>query len=144
MIQRIQTVYLLLASVIGALFFFFPIVSVMGESAFSLELMVKNNYISNTPFLLLAILFVGLNVVSIFLFGNRKRQMLLVRFGIYSVISFVLLAAINIYRLYQLVGAEVKIGWVVYAALLAIVFNVLAFRGVKKDEDLIRAADRIR
>jgi len=133
MIQRIQSIYLLIATIAMALVSFkVPVWSLNEELTFALD---------DTKMFILtftACLFSGL---TIFLFKNRNLQMKLIR------LSILMLMVIGV-RLAMLLGNDefvFTLNTKCIAFLIAsFIALVMAFRGVKKDDDLVRSVDRIR
>ena len=91
-------------------------------------------------------------LVSLFLFKNRVRQMRVVAVAfLLNVVTVFLLFfwAVDAYgkiltRVMQ--WTDLQVTWYVgaYAPIVSLVFLVLAHRGIKKDETMVRAADRLR
>lgn len=157
MIQRIQSVYLLLVVVSLAAMFFFPLASFIGGEKDQLVLFIYQ-LVSEVPDsqpdvplyfiypnLALVSLSIVISFVSIFLFKNRKRQMILVR-----LVLLLILGLIGAFFFYYAVTLEEISGIAAnyetgsYMPLIAFVFLVLAYRGIMNDEKLIRSADRLR
>jgi hypothetical protein len=143
MIQRIQSVYLLMASVIsGVLIFVFNLWKSIEKSIFALDLLKsESNLLKLIPVLfLVAAIFA---FVAIFIFKNRKLQFVIGRFTI--LINLILLGLL-IYVSLTLPGeasvSEKGIG--MFIPILAILLLVLANKAIKKDEDLVKSADRLR
>ncbi|MEQ8523953.1 DUF4293 family protein [Gracilimonas sp.] len=135
MIQRLQTIFLALASILNLSVYFTAIY----EKAMSdPQLWIGIGLASS---LLIAII---LNVLSIFLYNNRKKQLSWVkRSSLFQVIGLgfcvgVLfsLGGIGTYLWDEALGT----GFV----FLGLVFQILALRFIKKDEELVRSMDRIR
>jgi hypothetical protein len=139
MLQRIQSIWLLLAAAFDAVTFRFPFFSGdwLGD-----EPATKTVYLDaqTTPWLLIMTVLTGiLAFVNIFLFDNRKLQLKLCFLGIF--LTVVLLV------MYFQEMANFKDGsiafWVVfYFAILGC--YILAARGIRKDEKLIKSMDRLR
>ncbi len=136
MIQRIQTVYLVVSAlIIGALYIWFP--AVHDEAG--------NTIISREEPLILGLMGISvlLAVISIFNFKKRKLQFVLNRLNIIS--NFVLLG-VFVYRSLTLSGetlvSEKGIG--VLFPVISIVFLVMANKAIKRDEDLVKSVDRLR
>ena len=136
MLQRIQTVYLLLSAIaLVALYLWFPVVT-DAAGAIVVE--------KNEP-LLLGLLFgsVVLTLVSILNFKKRQLQFVLNRLNI--ILNFVLLG-VFVYRSLSISGgtlvSEKGIG--VLIPIISIVFLVLANKAIKRDEDLVKSVDRLR
>jgi len=136
MIQRIQTIYLLLAAGISAgLIFVFHLWTTINELFF---FAIDNMYYFG--------LFIGsaiLSLISIFSYKNRKSQFVLGRLNI--ILNFILLG-IFVYQSLNLSGetevSEKGIG--IILPIFSIVFLVLANKAIKKDEDLVKSVDRLR
>ncbi len=136
MIQRIQTIYLVVSAVIiGALFMWFPVV--LGEDG---SVIMERN----EP-LIFGLMFVSiaLAIISILSFKKRQLQFVLNRLNIIS--NFVLLG-VFVYRLLTLSGETIvsEKGIGVLFPIISIVFLVLANKAIKRDEDLVKSVDRLR
>jgi Ca2+/Na+ antiporter len=84
---------------------------------------------------------------SIFLFKNRKLQKRLSSSLMISTAAFVILLSASSAELMKSVPAgnvEGSLSWGLVMPALAIVFLLLANRGINKDEELIKSADRLR
>ena len=136
MIQRIQTIYLVISAIVmGALFMWFPaIISADGSILLG----------RNEP-LVFVLLFISiaLSIISILSFKKRQLQFVLNRLNIIS--NFVLLG-VFVYRLLTLSGETIvsEKGIGVLLPIISIVFLVLANKAIKRDEDLVKSADRLR
>ena len=136
MLQRIQTVYLLIAAAISAgLIFVFNLWTTNADLLFY----AKDNVVYLSLFLLSAVL----SLVSIFNYKNRKFQFVLGRLNI--ILNFILLG-LFVYQSLNVSGeadvSEKGIG--ITLPILSIVFLVLANKAIKKDEDLVKSVDRLR
>ncbi|MFC4720778.1 DUF4293 domain-containing protein [Geojedonia litorea] len=136
MLQRIQTVYLLISALFSAgLIFVFHLWTTENE----LLVYAKDN-------LTYLILFLGsalLSVISIFSYTNRQTQFVLGRLNI--ILNFILLG-LFVYQLLISPGesqiSEKGVG--IFIPIFSIVFLVLANKAIKKDEDLVKSVDRLR
>jgi hypothetical protein len=136
MIQRIQSVYMLLvAAIAGGLTFMFSLYTTTG----GVEVFAKDDPLYLSLFVASAIL----TLITIFLFKNRKLQFVLNRFNI--LLNLILLG-VFVYRMLTLSGetevSEKGIGIII--PIISIVLLVLANRAIKKDEDLVKSVDRLR
>ncbi|WP_179333291.1 DUF4293 domain-containing protein [Winogradskyella costae] len=136
MIQRIQTLYLLLTVIIsGGLIFVFH----LWTDNEGLKVYAINNYLYLGLFLGSALL----ALTSIFRFKDRKSQFVLGRLNI--ILNFILLG-IFVYQSLSLSGeinvSEKGIG--ILLPIFSIVCLVLANKAIKKDEDLVKSVDRLR
>ena len=143
MIQRIQSIYLFLATLVsGGAIFLFDIWSFSEHKTYVIDLLKEDSILLNGIsflFLLSAIL----SFVAIFLFKKRQLQFVV---GRISILINLLLLGILIYVSLTLPG-EVKIsekGIGMFLPILAILLIVLANKAIKKDEDLVKSVDRLR
>ncbi len=143
MIQRIQSIYLLLASAVsGGLIFVFDLWENLKNEVYALDLLSRESILLNAiP--LLFILAAVISVVAIFLFNNRKLQFVV---GRITILINLFLLGLLIYVSLKLPG-EVSIsekGIGMFLPILAILLVVLANKAIKKDEDLVKSVDRLR
>ncbi|MDQ3108446.1 MAG: DUF4293 domain-containing protein [Bacteroidota bacterium] len=143
MIQRVQTVFLALVVVLFVALLFIPVYQV--NPATQIDDQANGNLLHN-PLLLLPIAFLTLlAVIAIFMYKNRPMQIKICRAGL--IIS--LLTAVNaiIFPQFFLHGIPKENIMVTNGAYLLpvniILFALAAYR-IKKDEDLVKAADRLR
>ena len=136
MLQRIQTVYLLISALlIGALYIWFPVILAKDSVVI----------ISREEPLVMGLLFgsIALALISIFNFKKRQLQFVINRLNI--ILNFLLLG-VFVYRALTLSGetlvSEKGIG--VLLPIISIVFLVMANKAIKKDEDLVKSVDRLR
>ncbi|MBU2950101.1 DUF4293 domain-containing protein [Tamlana agarivorans] len=136
MIQRIQTIYLILAAIVS------------GGLIFAFELWTTPEgvkvYANNTTYEYIAFLTSALfSIVSILRYKNRKSQFMLGRLNI--ILNFFLLGFF-VYLSLNLSGetavSEKGIGMLL--PVVSIVFLALANKAIKKDEDLVKSVDRLR
>ena len=136
MIQRIQSIYLVIVALLAALlpFFLYLWLDAQGEEFFA-----KYDILVSALFYLIA----GLALLSIFLFKNRKNQFVVNRL---NMILNLFLLGFFVYRSLNLSGetlvSEKGIGMLI--PVFSIVFLALANRAIKKDEDLVKSVDRLR
>jgi len=137
MIQRIQTIYLLIVAGISAgLIFLFNLWVTIEE----LVVFAKDEIVYFSMFMASAIL----ALIAIFMFKNRKFQFVLGRLNI--ILNFILLG-LFVYRSLSISGetsdvSEKGIG--ILLPIFSIVFLVLANKAIKKDEDLVKSVERLR
>ena len=137
MIQRIQSLYLLIAAIIsGGLSFVFY----LWQNVKEVLIFAKDNML----FLSLFMVSAALAFITIFLFKNRQLQFVL---GRVNIILNLILLGLFVYRSLNLSGeiseiSEKGIGMLL--PVFSIVFLVLANKAIKKDEDLVKSVDRLR
>lgn len=157
MIQRVQTLWLLAAAIILLGLFMFPFVSFIDLVGLGKKIYVTGIYSSNnnesvreSTSVLLAIyagIVAVLPLLIVFQFKNRKKQ---VRFIMLEVVLVVVLG-IWMWRTAQttlsVISQSVQSGNVgpgFFLLPVAILFLGLAIGGIRKDEKLIKSADRLR
>ena len=136
MLQRIQTIYLIIsAALVGAIYIWFPII--VSEEG---TVMVRNDEPIIVGLIFGSIL---LTFISISSYKKRKSQFVMNRLNI--ILNFFLLG-VFVYRTLTLSGetlvSEKGIG--VFLPIISIVFLVMANKAIKKDEDLVKSVDRLR
>ena len=147
-LQRIQSVYLLIAVILMVVFAFFPALTFqLGDREFvygALEAGKVGVTHIDPLMLMLVILISLLAFIDIFLYKNLQRQMTVCFVDI--IIGLAMLAAIGI-QAYVIGNREgVIVNWQYYLAMpvLAIIFLMLAHHAMSKDKKTLRDADRLR
>jgi hypothetical protein len=151
MIQRIQSIFLLLASGSAFSLFLDPMslfeVDNTEGLAASAPLADGIFNIQDHIILIVAVVLSGLLAFgAIFLFKNRTQQMTLSRVSIALGVVIMVLAGGLFYADYKaLTGAtNIEGGFGLLAPILTIIFSVLALRFIGKDEKLVKSMDRLR
>ncbi len=152
MIQRIQSLFLLGAAVFLVLMLFLPLAEILTEEGIyytgmsaGLKLESGELAFSTLPVFILVLVSVFLLFLNIFLYRRRKIQ---IRICVYSIILLFGLIGllyyywVIIFRQLNVESNLLKIP-IVFPA-VAIIFTYLAFRGIRRDEILIRSTDKIR
>ncbi len=153
MIQRIQTIYLLFATVLISLMHFFPLAKILGGSnaiivfrsyGFFSE-SITSELLPSFPFFILISVVIILYILAIFLYGNRNLQARICRLNILLLIGSVGMLTYYIIHMYRaMAGVEYSFQITIIFPLISIVFTWLAIRGIVKDEALVRSVDKIR
>ncbi|WP_242094964.1 DUF4293 domain-containing protein [Aestuariivivens sediminicola] len=138
MLQRVQTLYLLITVVASAaLIFVFPLYQVSDNDGVWVYAASDNVLLS--VFLCSAVL----SLITILKYKNRKTQFMLGRLNI--ILNFFILGFF-VYQSLNLSGETVvsKKGIGMLLPIISIVFLVLANKAIKRDEDLVKSVDRLR
>ena len=138
MIQRIQSIYLFLSVVAVGLLYFFTL-------WVSSNLNLTPIGVANSGFLMgLWLVMLVTQTISIFLYKNRKRQLMLVRGNI--AINVVFIVAVL-----ALAGMQESLSNFPHdhrpelvLPFISIIFLMLANKNIKKDDELIRSMNRLR
>lgn len=150
MIQRIQSVWLLVAALLSACVFMLNILSInYVDPATGTEITKGVKLLEYSYVLaLLAIVLVALPLVAIFMFKNRKRQVNMALLSIVLNIGFIAFHLTFIKDHYlntlKIPAQSTSYGIASFLPVAAIVFLVMAISGIRKDEKLVRSADRLR
>ncbi len=155
MIQRIQSVYLSLTTVLSLLFLngtflkfinntgsdiqlkFTGIWKNTGESGLSL---LQNHLLLSAVLILIPVL----SVAALLAFRDRKLQTRITK-GL--ILTDIILIGLIIYSAYSIINnyqAEVIPGYKMFMPALILILGILALRGIRKDEDLVKSYDRLR
>jgi hypothetical protein len=155
MIQRVQSLYLLLTTLLSGLFLngnflkfintegsgiivnFTGIYKVTGDKGFDLIEKLL-------PLSVLFILIPVISVLAILLYKNRKLQLIITL--ILIIISILIIAVSFFYGISLINSYHVSFvpGIKVFVPFLILVLAILAYRGIKKDEALVKSNDRLR
>ncbi len=136
MLQRIQTVYLILAMLVtGVLPFVFPLwTTTDGKEFFFMQSQLYATFFG---------LCTSLSLLAILFYKKRQHQFVI---GRLNIILNLILLGLFVYRSLNLSGetavSEKGIG--MFLPIVSIVFLVLANKAIKKDEDLVKSVDRLR
>ncbi len=152
MLQRIQTVYLILGAISMCLLFFFPICYYeLGELSYTLN--IKNLLGSDgsvdsvqwgVGLLILGPLALLMIIYMLSQFKNRQKQLSLGRI-IYLILAAIIVISMVVIESNKPEGSELSGYFLGYLApVAALPFIFLANRSIKKDEELVKSLDRLR
>lgn len=123
-IQRIQSVYLLIAAILMGVFAFFPLGVVI---------------------LTLIILISFLAIVDIFLYKNLQRQMTVCFVDIIIGLAMLVSIAIQAFKVRTEEEAALALNWwYVLLPVLSVVFLMMAHKAMANDKKKLRDSDRLR
>ena len=146
MIQRIQSVFFLLAGGLYLGLFGVPFAKTKHAVAQSAFFNDAAYGVQDHVALMAAFAVAGtLSIVAIFLFKKRALQMRLAVFStIAAFVGSILTAVLFMQEGLNKSKEAIDDGLGLYMAIAALVFTLLAYRFVNKDEKLVRSADRLR
>jgi|SRR5690606_9850086 len=157
MIQRIQTIWLLLASVFISTLFLFPYLNFVNLEGFAGALKVIGEYgivdgqvtlVKTNVLQLIGTIFLGLMPLYIITqYKNRKKQMALILLQMVLVVIFevfLYFASNSTLAEHGKTMSTENIGLGFFVLPIALIFLFLAHSAIKKDEKLIRSVDRLR
>lgn len=149
MIQRIQSVYLLMVTILGILSMSFPVGHFYTDSTVcemgTLAVVYPSGVLDYAPwplFLLLQIAVV-LSLVTIFLYKKRMIQIRITKFGLFVLVGYYILLSSYVWGTFSSLGKFVP-SWMICFPFIAIVLDYLAVRAIRKDERLVKSYDRLR
>lgn len=138
-IQRIQTLMLLIAAIFVGIFCFVPYATYTPDEASE----AISAFVKDTPaLLLLNLCLAALLLVTIFMYHNLKRQILM------TILAVVLICCSMVATGFYILGAlphatPVLLGGVALLV-LALLFALLAYRGMRRDRRLLASLNRLR
>ena len=151
MIQRIQSVYLLLVTALLASNIFLPIGSFLDKNGLlypftPLHVALPSAGLSYTPWGQLTLLILGalVSFATIFLFKNRKLQIRMCIFSMLILAGYYIVFLMFMLMIKNSISATFQFSFGLCLPLIAMILNFLAIRAIRKDEDKVKAADRIR
>ena len=154
MIQRIQTLYLFIATCLMAALFFFPFAKFIALDGnlyiFNFTGIFQEGDASGTklgnpwPVTVLICLSLILTIFTIFQFKGRTRQIKLAYLDILILLSTNASIYFYAWSGNKLLGASFHLTLFSGLPLMAILFVILAIRNIRKDENLVKSIDRIR
>lgn len=157
MLQRIQTIFLALVVIIGILASFMPVLSFTSAESVYIMNLYKTVSVTETADMLSRNMGVGvlqgvvqlLALVIIFLFKNRSLQMKLAKLNILLIALEIAAIVMYIDTVKSAIGEtvndiEIGIKFGAIIPVISLILTYLAIHFIKKDDKLVRSADRLR
>ena len=155
MIQRIQTIYLSLVTILSLLLvkgIFMKFTDDTGSViTLTFNSMMKGNGNDNTELIqalpaisVLIVLLVVIPFITVFLFKKRNIQLALSKIIIVAAVVFVLTCGYYAYYVISTYNAQLLPVLKTVLPLFILLFSLLAYGGIKKDDDLVKSYDRLR
>ena len=136
MIQRIQTLYILVATLIVVFCIIYIPYGIENNP-------LDNRFLINELFgLIWLIVFCFFSMISVFTFNNRKKQLYYINGILIGIISLIVI----IYIFQLLYAPSLYLINTLFILLLSVscLFFLLAKKAIKRDEDLIHSMNRLR
>jgi glucan phosphoethanolaminetransferase (alkaline phosphatase superfamily) len=149
MIQRKQTLFLAASVILFLSTFAFPFGTIGSHELHNYKVISTDGndvpeistYYFSIPLALASIL----SALAIFLYSNRQKQMAMVRISfIFYAASFVLMSLYIMNAVKTIGAASFELGVSFFLPFAAFFCNMIALRGIKKDEQLVKSLDRLR
>lgn len=151
MLQRIQTVYLLLITVCAVWCLCAPVghfhQNGMGVAElYNLWLAPVDGARNFSPWAMFLLLFLTAvsSSVAVFLYKRRMLQVRLAVFGGLFLVGYYIVLIAFVYLFKSRLEADFTVNWTVAFPAVALILEYLAFRGIMKDELIVRSLDRLR
>jgi predicted branched-subunit amino acid permease len=155
MLQRIQSIYLVFASLVLFALFFFPLAHNVYVSSKPVSIMVtgifqdvngaQQNTESFTALTAVTAIVALIPLVIIFLYKNRKQQITICYSAILALIGYSFWMAQTVKKAIGSVQLDTHtMGIGIFLTSLSIVLLILAAKSIQRDEKLVKSADRLR
>lgn len=158
MIQRIQTLFLMLAFIASVLLFTrLPIaIFQLPEAGVSVPLNLISSYqnpetsqdtftnINVIPLIILAAMVALLSIVPVFLYKNRPLQLRLTMFGFLTNVILIIVMFFTADEMQNLLKTQAKYKFGAILPIISLILIILASKAIRKDERLVKSADRLR
>ncbi len=153
MLQRIQTVYLFLVFLFSILFLLLPSgIAEIGGIRYTIKLWdmgpldehVQYPVLLKYLLLVLPFIIMGLTLFTAFQFKKRLYQIRLGKINIFIHLVLVVSVIFFLDNFRELPQLDFTYGAAIVFPLLSMILIMLANRAIKKDEELVRSADRLR
>jgi len=158
MLQRIQSVYLLLAAIACILLFFFPLINYYDENYGNYKLFIMGiQYLDpdpkghfgkwfTLPLIIIPIISILIDGITVFFYKKRWLQMRLISFSCLLMIVLVMIIfffyATKIETITHIAPEYNYLGMML--PLISLIFLILANYAIRKDETMVKSADRLR
>jgi len=156
MIQRIQTVYLFLVFVFSVLFITLPLAN-FTQAGIETSLRLSNLQVFYNAFeqvsrgwtgILLVILIAAAMVITIvttFYYKRRLTQLFLGNLNLFIHVALIVISFLYVDNIRkQIPEPEFSYGPGIFFPIISLLLIFMANRAIRKDEELVRSADRIR
>ena len=140
-IQRIQSVYLLIAIILMVVFAFFPALSFELADKTVLYGALESGRAGNMH---INPLLITLAFIDIFLYKNLQRQMTVCFVDIIIGLAMLIAIGVQAFVIGNREGWTVSWQWYVFLPVLSIIFLMLAHKSMSNDKKKLRDADRLR
>ena len=149
MIQRKQTLFLIASVLLFLTTFGFPFGTLGSYELYNYKVIATDGsavegvstYYFSIPLAIASLI----SSYAIFLYGNRQRQMAVVRISfIFYAVSFALMSLYLMGASSVIAESELSLGISFFLPFAAFFSNLIALRAIRKDEQLVKSVDRIR
>ena len=149
MIQRIQTIYLILAALLLG-FLFLPVFDFVNTNVTGNQSIFSDGALDifDDQFLMILIGFcIGCLAINIFLYKNRKLQSSVALISVFGVLATLIYATFLLIQYNKTVGttfSNFTPGLGLLSTFVSAILTLLARGRIKKDDNLVKSMDRLR
>ncbi len=142
MIQRKQSVFLLIATLLGIGLLWMPLANVIEDAS----ILLTEHFKDLRSLAVLSGVVAAFSFFAVFLFQNRKRQMRFAAFVSFLslILQFDAIYQVETWRKQLPETQSLSYGFGIAFPFLMLLFTALAFFYIKKDEALVQSMDRFR
>jgi len=148
MIQRKQTLFLILAFVLMVVCMSTQLATLVGNNGIAFANVYNlwltdgqgSHSLTSAPLFVMLLLSALLSLVTIFMYMKRKLQAKLCVVQMFVLLGWYVFLAV----LPQYVGGQMNLRWPVVLPAVCIILTFMARKGIVADEKLVRSLDRIR
>jgi len=155
MIQRIQSLYLFLITLLSLIFFRGSFLNFADRSGAVIKVTFNGIFRESSgpgwelieklfPLSAIIILIPTISLMTIFIFKNRKIQLWFSLFLIILAAVFIIASIHLSLSIISKFEAKIIPGFKMVLPVLTLIISVLAYRGIKKDDQLVKSYDRLR
>ena len=152
MIQRIQSVYLLLVTILLVVAICLPVGQYIGTDGVTTHIfkplgvtLANGTFQSTWGLFGILLLSAIIAFCTIFLFRNRMLQVRMTIFSSLLLIGYYIAFFVFMFMLKNDLDAmNFQLGWALCLPVICIILNYLAVRAIYRDELMVKAADRLR
>lgn len=152
MIQRIQSVYLFIVTVLLVVSMCMPVGRFVEADGITVHYfkplgisLADGTFQSTWGLFGLLLLCALIAVCTIFLYRNRMLQIRMTVFNTLLLLGYYAVFGVFVYALKEAMPeTSFQIGWTLCFPLIAVILNYFTFRAIYRDEVMVKAADRLR
>jgi len=155
MIQRTQSVYLFFITLLSLIFIRGSFLNFADKTGAVIKVTFNGIVRVNVghsqeviekllPLSVLIILIPAISLITIFIFKNRKIQLWFSLFLIILAAGFVIASIHVSFNIVSKFEARIIPGFKMILPILILIISILAYRGIKKDDQLVKSYDRLR
>lgn len=145
MIQRKQSLWLLIAALLNGGVYFFDLYiskSAVTGTEMATSLRVSDHY----PTLIIVLVMALVPFITIFMYADRKRQIRMAAMSLLATTSFITMTLMRVSNFTHTAppGAAGSYGIGSILPIAGIIFIIMAILGIRSDDKMVKSADRLR